>query len=563
MAMMQSLPALRRGMTGALTFLAAMGAAAAEEVGAPPGEAMAGTQAAFYGEKFEPPAGRMYAGVGQSVVGNVVAAVAGSDPQQRPIILSFYDHLIDFKTNPKHSIGPEVSIAYDFFPGSIMNYGVQLPKRNPAELARVSDGSYDAAIDRLGRQLKGLRQKLLVRIGYEFEGTHNDYPARLWKAAFKRIHDRWDALAVDNVAYVMDAGTLKVSMATIEAYYPGDTYIDWMGFNYFFGPPVPVTGDMYRFAAAHRKPILMAEVSKSDDKPPIISKSQYMQNFAAGMAQSTAVKGFSLINHNWRWTQLQIRNWGDNLYSDDSAAMGIFRQALTSPRYVTLGSAHYFPLALHVTPVLRAPLEVSGPYDASKTLTFARGGYRASPISTGTITMERLFWRTCAGEMRIDITVPAASSGYLFARTIAPAGADFHLDDRQVVSGVVTAGDYVKLKYTAADSADAKVHLLIDDRGTSLKLGDFGVQRISGSALPAPTGLARLASTSVHPRLGWKAVPNAFRYNIYRNAMYVGSAATNASTDTTAPSGTHGYRVTTVSATQGEGNLSDALRIVR
>jgi len=134
---------------------------------------------------------------------------------------------------------------------------------------RVAAGEHDALIDSLGTFFKGLGNRpVFLRIGYEFDGySWNDYDQDAYKAAYRRIKDRLDAMGVDNVAYVWQSTGWVSNQEHLEAWYPGDDYVDWTGFSFFSRW---AEQEMITFSRRKGKPVFIAEatptISTNTDK---------------------------------------------------------------------------------------------------------------------------------------------------------------------------------------------------------------------------------------------------------------------------------------------------------
>lgn len=545
------------------TLLAvAGGAVAAKTLGIPAATAAP----AFYGAKYEPADGRTYTGVGQSYLADVVSAVQGCDSGHRPVILAFYDLVKNF-ASPRYLVSPSMAQAQNLFPGTMINYGLQLP--SGTDLGTVGAGGYDSAIDNVGRQLRGLNQKMLVRIGYEFDLSTNGYGATAYRDAFRRIVDRWRTAGVDNVATVFCSHLVGDSTATYEAYYPGDDYVDWVGFDIFNGDgSVPATGAMYTFAATHQKPLMLGEASKTTTS----AKAAYLTRFMDQIDANPTVKGFQQINRNWSWSWLPT--WGDAMYSEDPAAMAVFRDRIQATKYITLDGTYFSPVAMHVTPAFRAaPAAIQDvPYNATYDHRNLTPGYGYQALDPGTITIEKNMWKTTSGQMLIDLVVPPGSEGYVYFSATSTAGFDVYLGARKagskadgLYSSIPTDNNtrvgigVLKYRYLPGDVVNGKVRLRLDDLGTDLLLGGggLGIQCISPSAPAAPAGLGGTARPDGSVPLTWSATAGAMRYNVYRNGVFLGAARSTSFIDTTVPyPGDFTYWVTASSEKFGEGRTS-------
>lgn len=135
----------------------------------------------------------------------------------------------------------------------------------------INNGSQDALIRKAADALAAYREPVFLRWAWEMNGNwynwggaeNGDNPAA-FVTAWRHIHDIFRARGATNVAWVWGPNCFSVPQAgwnDMTAYYPGDTYVDWVGvsgyFNsretpdYLFGPV------MKRYAG--RKPIMLAE----------------------------------------------------------------------------------------------------------------------------------------------------------------------------------------------------------------------------------------------------------------------------------------------------------------
>lgn len=158
------------------------------------------------------------------------------------------------------------------------------PQIEPGALLRVAEGVYDPQIDALARFAQAAPDtRILMRIGYEFEGVWNTGygDSNAYRAAFQHIVDRLRTHNVSNIEYVWQASASPIDdlidggRDPIENWYPGDAYVDWMGVSFFLTPDEevaaptdnpPPTGrvlmdEMLDFARARNKPVIVAEAS--------------------------------------------------------------------------------------------------------------------------------------------------------------------------------------------------------------------------------------------------------------------------------------------------------------
>ncbi len=156
------------------------------------------------------------------------------------------------------------------YPDSALSIGIYMTEEyNPGGLTNIANGVYDAEIDRLGTFINSVQGPVFVRIGYEFDGTWNmGYNnTTSYKNAYKRVINRLRAKA-DNVISVWQACTSPVDdivegyHENIENWYPGDSYVDWVGYSWFLSHhdlQYSLTDEVIAFAKNHNKPVLLSE----------------------------------------------------------------------------------------------------------------------------------------------------------------------------------------------------------------------------------------------------------------------------------------------------------------
>ncbi len=126
---------------------------------------------------------------------------------------------------------------------------------------KVADGTHDKYINKLGDFLLSLgKRPVFLRIAYEFDGEPwNHYDQESTIKAYKRMVDMLRAKGVTNTAYVWQStGFMSPEDGQLEAWYPGDEYVDWLGFSFFNRWE---DQRMIEFARKKGKPVFIAEAS--------------------------------------------------------------------------------------------------------------------------------------------------------------------------------------------------------------------------------------------------------------------------------------------------------------
>ncbi len=128
---------------------------------------------------------------------------------------------------------------------------------DPNIIEAIGSGEFDPAINELGSWIKKAKNPVLLRIGYEFE--FNGYEPEDYVTAYRRIVDLLDKNKVKNISFVWQAASMT-SLFTkegYELYYPGDNYVDWVAYSYFYNSDQGQL--MIDFAREHNKPVFLSE----------------------------------------------------------------------------------------------------------------------------------------------------------------------------------------------------------------------------------------------------------------------------------------------------------------
>ena len=121
----------------------------------------------------------------------------------------------------------------------------------------TAEGGFDDLIYTLGNWLKNLGDRpVFLRIGYEFDGFEwNHYQKEFYIPAWRRIRNKLDSMGVNNVAYVWQSKGAGANRDTMDAFYPGDKYVDWVAYSFFI--PADANHPMIQFAREHKNLCLL------------------------------------------------------------------------------------------------------------------------------------------------------------------------------------------------------------------------------------------------------------------------------------------------------------------
>lgn len=184
---------------------------------------------------------------------------------------------------------------------------------------QVTKGIHDDLIRELGVWIQEADRPVFLRIGYEFDGWEwNHYNQKFYLASWKRIHDIFEEMNVENVAFVWQSKGTGSDQEVLEAWYPGDEYVDWCGYSYFGSPDT----EMITFARRHQKPVFIAEATpvremdglfldtdlKKEGLDKLIWETWFEPFFQTIEENQDVIKAISYINADWSSQPMWILN---------------------------------------------------------------------------------------------------------------------------------------------------------------------------------------------------------------------------------------------------------------
>lgn len=282
--------------------------------------------------RFEPPAGKILLMVGQSQedVRDYVSAahvVPGG-------VMSYTSiervQGLDAPWNEGDGTQFAQNLVEDY-PDTVLQIGLWMVD----DCAGVARGDLDTNVDRLGAWIQSTRRPVFLRVGYEFDGPHNHYPPQDYIQAYRHIVDRFHKQGVRNVAYVWHSYANNTSHP-LEAWYPGDDYVDWFGITYF-NQPQSFMQPMVNLAKAHGKPVMIAEGSPMG----MANGTSWNRWFAPlfNFMQQNDIKGLSYIGCDWNATQqFKTQGWGDTRLQSNPELLKQWLKQTSQERYLKASS---------------------------------------------------------------------------------------------------------------------------------------------------------------------------------------------------------------------------------
>ncbi len=354
--------------------------------------------------KFTPPSGKTLMIIGQDLasISDYVNSAQYPTPSGVTTYVSFFDILNQgggygaLGMTPA-GLTPGASIDLDWgggplnsfstaaaWPNSALQVGLNISEyaNSSGFLAQLANGQKDAEINQLATFFKKISPKpVYLRIGYEFDGQWNaGYQNQTnYINAFRRIVTVLRGQGVTNVAYVWQScaspidDLLESKHEDINGWYPGDTFVDWIGLSWFLLPnekpllggnpdtQLTLANELVQFGRTHNKPVIIAEatpqgynitglnnsnistvwdgtsgqntVSKTPDQ---IWNEWYTPFFNYIHTNSDAIRAVSYINANWNaqglWAPPYSQGyWGDTRVQANTTISTNWKNELNTP----------------------------------------------------------------------------------------------------------------------------------------------------------------------------------------------------------------------------------------
>ena len=140
-----------------------------------------------------------------------------------------------------------------------------------AGVASIADGANDAYITKFAQAAHAFGQPLALSFGHEMNG--NWYPwgttgttAADFKAAWRHVHELFQQAGATNVIWIWNPNIVNpMPDVQLQPFWPGDSYVDWVGMTGYFAVTGPHTFDGVYGPT-------MTEVRKFTSKPFIIAE---------------------------------------------------------------------------------------------------------------------------------------------------------------------------------------------------------------------------------------------------------------------------------------------------
>ncbi len=507
-------------------------------------------------------------------MGAIAQMINSGKPWFQPSIVATYDALY----GPNYTPTPAILNYLNYFPSSYMQIGLWMPS-SAHGLANVSNGKWDRAIHAMARYYKMSKQRIFLRIGYEFDFPRNGYGSTDYIKAFRHIHDIFTDDGVTNVAYVWDS--YSASDYNMYNWYPGNNYVDWFAFNVFTST---FNWSWYLSQArAHNKPVMIGEASSglsngtSDVGTWLFGRGGFFDKLKS--ANSPTIKGYQYINSDWSKDPDWNNGTSSGVYTGVSSWVNSYNNEMQNPVYIQRNGGYHNQLALWADACTYCkPSDNETSYNRALDQASALIGYDYTVLNAvhhygSPSKATASYWHQAWGNsFEIDLSVPQNSRGIVnLGAYDTDAPFDIFCGSRRVFGGIepVQIGSQwnpIKFMYQPSDIVKGKVAIKLQAAGSgALQVQHIGIQSIYSMAPPAP---GSVKVTSNPPRISFTAPINGpdryniYRYNIYRDGVLIGATTDLSYTDIDLQSGKTSavYNVSAYNKNNAEGPISASVQ---
>lgn len=178
-------------------------------------------------------------------------------------------------------------------------------------LKNIIDGKFDEYITKYAQDVKFYKKPLIIRFAHEMNGNWYPWGSTFNKPeeyvlAWRHVHEIFDSVGATNVTWVWSPNEIyfesRVPYAhQIELFYPGDDYVDWVGFSAFnwagtyknnvSKTPEMLYGNTVAKLKALNKPIILTETASADSADKTL-KAKWISLAAKYLKENPEIIGF-------------------------------------------------------------------------------------------------------------------------------------------------------------------------------------------------------------------------------------------------------------------------------
>ena len=204
-------------------------------------------------------------------------------------------------------------------------------------LRNIIDGKYDDYILQYAQDVKFFKKQVMIRFAHEMNGNWYPWGSTFNKPeeyvlAWRHVHEIFDSVGAVNVSWVWSPNEIYYEKLVpnaykIELFYPGDDYVDWVGFSVFnwagsykqnlWRNPGDLFDETLSALRAFNKPIMITETASAEDAKAGTRKAEWINKLSVYIESKPEIKGLVWFN-----TVDNGVDWGINSSNASAIAFG-------------------------------------------------------------------------------------------------------------------------------------------------------------------------------------------------------------------------------------------------
>ncbi len=206
-------------------------------------------------------------------------------------------------------------------------------------LTDIVSGELNEDIIQMGEWIKSANRPVYLRIGYEFNLQYgNDYANYI--KAYRHIVNTLNSVPVYNYVSVWQSHG-HGSKTELMKWYPGDEYVDWLGYSHFDG-----NGEgILEIAREKNKPVMICEATprgrdlKTEDGETVWN-AWFNPMFSYIEENSDVIKALAYINADWDSQPMwEGQGWGDSRVEVNDFVLDAWLTEITQEKWLNSSPA--------------------------------------------------------------------------------------------------------------------------------------------------------------------------------------------------------------------------------
>ncbi len=182
-------------------------------------------------------------------------------------------------------------------------------------LINIINGSFDNYIRQYAKDVKSYKKQIIIRFAHEMNGNWYPWGSKFntyleYIAAWKHVHNIFTEEGATNVTWLWSPNEIYIDENVpyadkILEFYPGDKYVDWVGFSSFnwggrykhnmWREPEAMYTETIKVLLDLNKPIVIAETASADYNTDKM-KANWISALATYIKSNAAIKGILWFN---------------------------------------------------------------------------------------------------------------------------------------------------------------------------------------------------------------------------------------------------------------------------